>query len=213
VPDVAARAGYARGMPRALVVLAAVAAVPAAAGPRERPAELVEIGTIIPDAVLDLRYATADNFTGKQVYPVARCRLRRAVATRLAQAAKALRTQHRHLLLWDCYRPSSIQEQFWKLVPDERYVANPKQGSRHSRGAAVDVALVDDEGKSVRLPTPFDDFSEAAHRDHALVGAAGIEARRLEAAMQAAGFIGLPTEWWHFDAPDAASFPLSDDPL
>ena len=174
------------------------------------PAELVEVKQLIPDAVLDLRYATTNNFTGKQVYPVARCKLRRAVAERLARAATALRAQHRHLLIWDCYRPTSIQEVFWKLVPDERYVANPKKGSRHGRGAAVDLALVDDQDQPVPLPTKFDEFSEAAHRDHALTSE---EARRLAAAMTDAGFVGMPTEWWHYDAPDAASYPLSDEPL
>ena len=90
-----------------------------------------------------------------------------------------MRAQHRRLLLWDCYRPRSIQYALWRRVPDERYVANPAQG----------------------------------HRDHALSGDRGLEARRLQDAMQAAGFIGLPTEWWHFDAADWESYPLSDEPL
>ena len=179
----------------------------------DKPSDFVDVTTVIPDAVLDMRYAAEDNFTGKQVYPVARCKLRRSVATRLAKAANLLRAKHRRLLIWDCYRPKSIQEAFWKLVPDERYVANPKKGSRHSRGAAVDVALVDEDGKPVVLPTKFDDFSEAAHRKQALVGDAGAEARTLETAMKRAGFVGMPTEWWHYDAPDAAKFALSDDPL
>lgn len=180
---------------------------------RSNPADLVDVQAVIPDAVIDIRYATADNFTGKQLYPVARCKLRRAVATRLARAAKLLRRQGRRLLIWDCYRPTSIQAELWKRVPDERYVANPKQGSRHNRGAAVDLGLVDADGKPVTLPTKFDEFSAAAHRDHALEGKRGAEARRLERAMKAAGFVGLPTEWWHFDAPDAATYPLSDEPL
>lgn len=179
----------------------------------DRPADFVDVTKVIKDAVIDIRYATDDNFTGKQLYPVARCKLRRAVATRLAKAAAALRKQGRRLLVWDCYRPTAIQEELWKRVPDERYVANPKQGSRHSRGAAVDVGLVDRDGTAVTLPTKFDEFSEAAHRDHALVGDKGVEARRLEAAMKEAGFIGMPTEWWHFDAPDAAKYPLANEPL
>lgn len=179
----------------------------------DKPADFVDVTTVIPDAVLDMRYATEDNFTGKQVYPAASCKLRRAVATRLAKAAKALKAKHRRLLIWDCYRPTSIQKVFWKLVPDERYVANPKKGSRHSRGAAIDVALVDEDGKPVVLPTKYDDFSEAAHRKQALAGEQGAEARTLEAAMKTAGFVGMPTEWWHYDAPDAAKFALSDDAL
>lgn len=181
-----------------------------------KPGDLVELSTVISDAVIDIRYATKDNFTGEQLYPVGRCKLRRAVATRLAKAAGLLRKQDRRLLVWDCYRPTSIQEKLWKLVPDERYVANPKQGSRHSRGAAVDVGLVDKDGKAVTLPTKFDEFSESAHRVNALGRKAGdgaVEARRLEAAMKKAGFVPMPTEWWHFDAPDAAKYGLSNDPL
>ena len=117
------------------------------------------------------------------------------------------------MLIWDCYRPHSIQAVLWKLVPDARYVADPKVGSRHNRGAAIDLALVDADGKPVTLPTEFDDFSKAAHRAHALKGDAGAEARRLERAMKKAGFVGMPTEWWHFDAPDASSFPLSNEAL
>jgi D-alanyl-D-alanine dipeptidase len=160
-----------------------------------------------------MRYATKDNFTGEVLYPVARCKLRRAVAARLAKAAKLLRAQDRRLLVWDCYRPTSVQAALWKLVPDERYVADPKKGSRHNRGAAIDLALVAKDGSAVILPTKFDEFSEAAHRDHALVGDSGVEARRLAAAMKKAGFVGMPTEWWHFDAPDSAKYPLSDESL
>jgi D-alanyl-D-alanine dipeptidase len=193
------------------VVLLVVAVARADAAPR--PDDLVDVTSVIPDAVIDLRYATDDNFTGKRLYPAARCKLRRAVLERLARAAKTLRAADRRLLVWDCYRPTSIQTELWKRVPDERYVANPKDGSRHSRGAAVDVGLVAKDGSAVVLPTKFDEFSEAAHRDHALAGDVGAEARRLEAAMTKAGFVGLPTEWWHFDAPDATKYPLSDEPL
>jgi D-alanyl-D-alanine dipeptidase len=183
------------------------------AGGKAKPSDFVDVAALIPDAVIDIRYATEDNFTKTKLYPTAVCKLRRSVATRLVKAAKALRKHGRRFVIWDCYRPSSIQDTLWKLVPDERYVANPAKGSRHSRGAAVDVGLVDTDGKPVTLPTKFDDFSEAAHRDKALEGEQGAEARRLEAAMKAAGFVGMPTEWWHFDAPDAAKFPLANDPL
>jgi len=184
-----------------------------AKAPGERPDDLVDVATVIRDAVIDMRYATADNFTGKELYPVARCKLRRAVVARLAKAAEALRAQDRRLVLWDCYRPTSIQQELWKRVPDPRYVANPKVGSKHGRGAAVDVALADSAGALVSLPTKFDDFSEAAHRDHALAGEVGAEARRLERALAEAGFKPLATEWWHFDAPDSANYALSDEPL
>jgi zinc D-Ala-D-Ala dipeptidase len=213
-------AGPALADPKAADPKAAAAAKPAAPPPAaqaaERDDDLVEIAAVIPDAIIDMRYATADNFTGAVLYPVARCKLRRAAAVRLARAAKALRAQDRRLVLWDCYRPAAIQRELWRRVPDPRYVADPKVGSKHGRGAAVDLALADKAGAPVALPTKFDDFTEAAHRRNALAegrGEAGAEARRLERAMVDAGWKPLATEWWHFDAPDAAAYPLSDEPL
>jgi D-alanyl-D-alanine dipeptidase len=179
----------------------------------DKPDDFVEVQTAIPDAVLDLRYATKDNFTGDIVYPKAVCKLRRAVLERLAKAAAVLRKQDRRLLIWDCYRPLSIQKLFWERVPDPRYVADPAKGSRHNRGAAVDLAIVDADGNAVTLPTKFDEFTKAAHRKRALAGKLGAEAKRLSAAMVSAGFVPMPTEWWHFDAPDSAKYAISDDPL
>jgi D-alanyl-D-alanine dipeptidase len=195
---------------RALLVIALVATTARA---DDKPDDFVDVAMVIPDAVIDMRYAAKDNFVGEVLYPKAVCKLRRAVATRLAKAAALLRKQDRRLLLWDCYRPSSIQKIFWEKVPDPRYVANPKQGSRHSRGAAVDIALVDKDGNSVALPTKHDDFSKAAHRVNALKGKHGVEARKLSNAMTAAGFKTMATEWWHFDAPESARYALSDEPL
>jgi zinc D-Ala-D-Ala dipeptidase len=208
---------YAQRVGRSLVALVVVlgtsGARTAGAEPRPLADDLVDVSEVVPDIVLDLRYATADNFTGEVLYPVARCKLRRAVATRLARAAKRLRAQNRRLLVWDCYRPRSIQAELWQRVPDPRYVADPKLGSRHNRGAAIDLGLADLDGNPVALPTAFDDFSASAHRKRALAGTRGAEARRLDKAMRAAGFIGLATEWWHYDAPDAAKYALSDEPL
>lgn len=195
-----------------LVLTLVMVAATAHADPLPAPGEadaLVDVATVIPDAVIDLRYATTNNFTGEVVYSSATCMLRRLVAERLANAAAILRAQHRRLLVWDCYRPTSAQKKLWALVPDPKYVADPRRGSRHSRGAAIDLAVVDESGLAVTLPTEFDDFSPAAHRKNALRGKHGVEAKQLAAAMRKAGFIGLSTEWWHFDAPAAANDPLS----
>ncbi len=175
------------------------------------PRELVDVAAVIPDAVIDMRYAGADNFTGEILYARPVCKLRRTVATRLARAASRLRRERRRIVVWDCYRPLSVQTELWRRVPDRRYVADPKVGSRHNRGAAVDVSLADLDGVPVAMPTQFDAFGDAAHRANALRGTTGSEARRLDRAMRAAGFTGLSTEWWHFDAP--GSFSLSDEPL
>ena len=132
----------------------------------------MDVTALIPDAVLELRYATPGNFTKRTLYPVARCLLRRAVAQRLARVAAQLREHGHRLLLWDCYRPASIQLALWELVPDPRYVARPSfaadgtptGGSRHSRGAAVDLALARADGTPAPTPTDHDDFSAAAQQ-------------------------------------------------
>ena len=175
---------------------------------------LVELPAAAPGVRLDLRYATADNFTKTAVYPAARCLLRPEAAAALARVQAALAAQGQGLKLWDCYRPLSVQRRFWALVPDPRYVADPKKGSRHNRGAAVDATLVDAAGRELEMPIAFDDFSERAHRGAAGASpAAAANAARLEAAMAREGFTGLPTEWWHFDLKGWERFPLLDEPL
>lgn len=179
-----------------------------------RPDDFVDLAVAAPTVARDLRYATADNFTHQVVYPAARCLLRRDVAERIARVQAALARQQLGLKLWDCYRPLSVQRRFWALVPDSRYVANPAQGSRHNRGAAVDLTLVGSDGRELDLGTPFDEFSPRAHRDATDLAAAAVANRAtLTAAMAAEGFVGLPTEWWHFDAPGWRRYPIADVPL
>jgi D-alanyl-D-alanine dipeptidase len=179
-----------------------------------QPDDFVDVAIVAPAVRRELRYATANNFTHQVVYPAARCLLRREVAEKIARVQAALGKQRLGLKLWDCYRPLSVQRRFWALVPDERYVADPAKGSRHNRGAAVDVTLVDDAGKELEMGSAFDDFSPRAHRDATgLTAAANAHRATLTAALAAEGFVGLPTEWWHFDAPDWPKFPLADVPL
>jgi zinc D-Ala-D-Ala dipeptidase len=183
--------------------------------------DLIDIHDLDPTIVLDIRYARADNFTGVAVYPVARCLLRRDVAGRIVRVHRTLGQRGLGLKLWDCYRPISVQQRFWELVPDPRYVARPviekgvaRQGSRHNRGAAVDVTLVDARGVELTMPTAHDDFSARAHRgsgQHSLIARRNMDL--LQSSMEAEGFIPLATEWWHFDAPDWRRYPLSDTPL
>jgi beta-N-acetylhexosaminidase/D-alanyl-D-alanine dipeptidase len=182
---------------------------------------LVDVATLIPTIHLDIRYATADNFTRTKVYKEARCLLRHGVAQRLKEAQAALRARGYGLKVWDCYRPFSVQEAFWKLVPDPRYVAEPVRdsgrlvrGSKHNRGAAVEVTLVDLNGGALALPTDSDDFSPKAHLDYA--GATTEQKRHrdiLSSAMTAAGFEPMATEWWHFDGPGWRGYDLSDEPF
>lgn len=180
----------------------------------EENIDFVDIGELDNSIFFDIRYATSNNFTGKTVYPVARCLLRRDAALRLLRVEEKLKKQGCTLIVFDCYRPLSIQKRFWEIMPDERYVADPAKGSRHNRGAAVDVALADLSGKPLPMPSGYDDFSEKAHRDYK---GSSLEARKnialLEAAMKEEGFEPFPSEWWHFDAPGWERYPVSDFPL
>ena len=173
--------------------------------------ELTNLEKFIPKVVLDIRYATTNNFLKRKLYSKARCVLRGAAARRLAQVQKELETKGLGLKVYDCYRPLSVQKLMWQVKPDNRYVANPKYGSRHNRGAAVDLTLVDRNGKELEMPTAFDDFTTRAHRNYK---GGSAQARKnsqvLEAAMKKYGFIPLPTEWWHFDAPGWDNYAILD---
>jgi D-alanyl-D-alanine dipeptidase len=187
----------------ALVAAAALAA-----------ATLVDATTVVPDLLLDLRYATENNFLHKKVYPAARCLLLPDVAARLARAQTRLRAGGLRLKMWDCYRPRSVQWKMWKIYPHEGYVANPRKGSNHNRGAAVDVTVVALDGAAVPVPTEFDTFSENAHAAFPGVPEDARKNREtLRAAMEAEGFRVNPMEWWHYDAPGATRLPVLDEPL
>jgi len=168
--------------------------------PSKTLVEFIELNKMNPNIVLDIRYATTNNFTSKVVYPEARAFLISDAAYSLDSVQKELETMGLGLKIFDGYRPLSVQKIFWEIMPDERYVADPKKGSRHNRGMAVDLTLVDKDGKELSMPTEYDDFTEKAHRDYMNLTEEQIKNRKiLEDVMTKYGFTGLPTEWWHFD--------------
>lgn len=178
------------------------------------PTLLVDIRSINPRIALDIRYATTNNFVKQKLYPQARCILRASVAQQLSQVQTDLETRGLGLKVYDCYRPLSIQRRLWEILPDDRYVANPANGSRHNRGAAVDVTLVDRTGKELPMPTGFDDFTERASLDYNNLPAQVLRNRQLlQDAMTRAGFIPLSTEWWHFDGRGWQNFSVRDVPF
>lgn len=193
----------------------APAPAPARAGSAARDA-LVDVQTLIPDLVLDLRYATPQNFLKAAVYPTsARCYLRRPAAERLARVATRLRAQDgTRLRAFDCYRPHRVQFRMWELYPVKGYVANPATGSTHNRGGAIDLTLASADGAELPMPTPFDEFSRRAW--HSYAGATKEEAgnrAKLRAAMEAEGFLTVRMEWWHYEDPDRAGYGLLDVPF
>jgi len=179
--------------------------------------DLVEIATLDPGIHLDVRYATAGNFVGRPVYTEARAFLQRPAAEALVRAHRALAAKGFGLVVFDGYRPWSVTRLFWEVTPPEKreFVADPRQGSRHNRGCAVDLSLYDlATGREVEMPSAYDEMTERAYPDYA-GGPAEARGRRevLRAAMEAEGFSVFPSEWWHFDYKDWPLYPVLDVPF
>lgn len=175
---------------------------------------LVNVQTIIPNLIIDLKYATSDNFTKKVVYSSSQCYLIDAVAQALKNTTHDFNSLGYCIKIWDGYRPLQAQYTFWQLVPDPNYVADPKQGSRHNRGCAVDVTLVDQNGQELDMGTGFDDFTIKAHRDYQNFSDQALKNRQiLQTVMEKHGFIGWHEEWWHFDFKDWEQHPVLDIPF
>ncbi len=174
--------------------------------------DLVNIQQIAPSIRLDIRYATPNNFMKRKLYPVARCLLHEKVAQQLKQVQIELALDSLGLKVFDCYRPLSIQKQMWEILPDNRYVANPAQGSRHNRASAIDLTLVDlTTGKEREMPSKFDDFSARSHINYDGASPAAKTNRQiLRIAMEKHGFKGISTEWWHYDSLDWKKYPVLD---
>jgi zinc D-Ala-D-Ala dipeptidase len=203
-----------------LTVLAACASAPAMRPPVETgklPPDLVEIATLDPTIHLDVRYATARNFVGRPVYKEARAFLQRPAAESLLRAHRALAAKGFGIVVFDGYRPWSVTKLFWEVTPADKheFVADPRKGSRHNRGCAVDLSLYDvATGREVEMPSGYDEMTERAYPDYE-GGPAEPRQRRelLREAMEAEGFSVYPSEWWHFDYKDWALYPVLDVPF
>jgi D-alanyl-D-alanine dipeptidase len=172
---------------------------------------------VVPDAVIDLRYATTDNFVGEQMYPAdARCLVAETMAAGLATAADVLRRGGETLVFWDCYRPHDVQVRMFEAVPDPNWVARPGPYARsHEAGLSVDVTMARD-GTLVDMGTDFDEFSPRANAaaTDGVTAAQQANRKRLREAMAAGGLRVYSGEWWHFDAPGAYDkHPILDAPL
>jgi D-alanyl-D-alanine dipeptidase len=181
------------------------------AQPSRKVADIVDLREVSPHIIVDMKYATEDNFTKKRLYDSNTCFLRKSTAAKLDAVQKELEGMNLGLKVWDCYRPLAIQRVLWAILPDERYVANPETGSRHNRASAVDVTLVDSQGKELQMPTGFDDFSVRADHHYQDLPEQAIRNRGLlKGLMEKAGFIPLPEEWWHYDDEKWMQFDLMD---
>jgi D-alanyl-D-alanine dipeptidase len=189
--------------------------------PREerafRAPDLVELVKLDPSIRLDVRYATKNNEFGRPFYSEARAFLQRPAAEALARVNAALKTKGYGLLVFDGYRPWSVTKQFWDLTPADKkiFVANPKNGSRHNRGGAVDLTLYHVEtGKEADMGGAYDEMSKRSYVTYE-DGPKEALGRRdlLREAMEKEGFFVYPWEWWHFDWKDWREYPVLDVPF
>lgn len=200
-----------------LLVVAFLLAQPPA-GPNAASApDLVELTALDPTIRLDIRYATADNFLGRAVYPEARAFLQRPAAEALVRAHRRLKTKGYGIVVFDGYRPWSVTKIFWDATPEgkKQFVADPAKGSRHNRGCAVDLSLYElRTGRMVQMPSEYDEMTERAHPDYR---GGSRKARRLRdllrRAMEREGFTVYEHEWWHFDYKDWSRYPVLDIPF
>ncbi len=161
--------------------------------------DLVDIKLFSKDFILDLKYATKDNFVDTILYPCAKCLLRYEVLKDLLKVQNDLKSIGYKIKLFDCYRPLSVQKIMWKKVPVVGLVANPSTGSRHNRGSAVDLTLTDFQGNEINMGTNFDDFSRKSRTFSREVSETVTNNRLfLRKFMEKHNFKGINSEWWHF---------------
>ena len=176
--------------------------------------ELVDLSVIFPSLHIDLKYATADNITGAPIYREARCLLHTEAVTALAKSISIAQLAGLQLVVYDAYRPQQAQAILWNACPDPQYVVDVAIGSNHSRGTAIDVTLMDDRGHLLDMGSGFDEMHDRSHAWHPSVPPAAQRNRLLlNAIMFGGGFVGINSEWWHFELPDAARYPLLDDQI
>lgn len=175
---------------------------------------MVDLRSHIPNIVYELRYATTNNFMHKRMYPKkTRSTFLRLPATlALQNVQKELNKMGLGLKIWDAYRPYSVTVDFWELVHDDRYVADPRKGSGHNRGIAVDCTLIDlASGKELNMGTDYDNFSDTAHHSFEKLPITVISNRQLlRKIMEGNGFVAFETEWWHYSLSGGGRFGLMD---
>lgn len=175
---------------------------PVTAPPMDLPdGQLVRILDYIPDAVIDLRYATTNNFTGTVIYDSSEAYLCFGTVKKLMNVQAQLKEKGYMILIWYAYRPIEAQWALWNVCPDPNFVADPNNGvTSHGRGNTMDISLVyDEDGSEVTMPSLFDEFNASADRDYNDVSAeAAANAQLLEEVMFSNGFTGYRGEWWDY---------------
>jgi D-alanyl-D-alanine dipeptidase len=177
--------------------------------------ELVEIKKVIPTIVLDIRYASKNNFMGQVMYKQARAFARKPVVAKLKKIQSLLLKQGYGLKIFDAYRPYAVTLAFYEKASDKNFVANPAKGSKHNRGCAIDLTLINlKTGKELPMPTLYDSFAPEAASTYSDLPPNLIKNRDfLIAIMEANGFRVIENEWWHFDFIGWQDYELMDIPF
>ena len=179
--------------------------------------QMTELKEIIPSVVYDLKYATTNNFMKRRMYPrgTSVTFLRKDAALALAKVQQELHTKGLGIKIFDAYRPWSVSKNFWDLVQDETYVANPARGSNHNRGTAVDLTLIDFKtGEELNLGTGFDNFTDSAHHSFKSLPQPVLQNRGLlKAVMEKYGFVAYNEEWWHYTFKSDVKFEVLNVPF
>ncbi len=163
------------------------------------------------DFVYNMKYATADNFLKSKVYDCEACYLRYKTVKSLLNANQKFLKKGYRIMLYDCYRPLSIQKKMFEIVANPKYVADPKKGSIHNRGGAVDISLVDATGRELDMGTPFDFFGvEASHDYEELSDEVKANRKLLRKVMTQNNFKIFESEWWHYNLKNAQKDPISN---
>ena len=166
----------------------------------------VRLADFSDDFAYDMCYATENNFLKAKVYDCAECYTRVKTAKALIEANKDFKQQGVKIKFFDCYRPNSVQYKMWEIVPNPQYVANPDKGSIHNKGGAVDITLVDMDGKELDMGTDFDYFGKRAYHDNVDLPHEILNNRKLlKETMEAHGFWSIRTEGWHYNLSAASN--------
>ena len=180
---------------------------------QNRAKAMVDLKQISSTLLFDLRYAGTNNFMHQKLYPPIKTTwLRKAAADSLASVQQELNKTGLGLKIFDAYRPYSVTEKLWEPVKDDRYAADPKKGSGHNRGIAVDLTIIRlSNREELDMGTGFDNFSDTAHHSFINLPAAVLQNRlTLKSVMEKYGFKALETEWWHYYLPNTAAYELLD---
>lgn len=184
--------------------------IPEQIRPEPEDSDFVLVSAYLPEVLTELKYASSDNFIGREIYSFSGGYLRYGTVKKLAAVQEELKEQGLRLKIWDGFRPVSAQRALWDACPDPLYVSHPETGNRtHCRGNTVDLTLTDAAGRELEMPTGFDDFSKHADRDYSdCTEKAAENAKLLESVMEKHGFTGYDKEWWHYS--DTVEYPVEE---